>query len=218
MEIPEAENIGTYFEPGDERNPHELLPGDLTAITFSADEDVSILETWTARFSVSAESILVMRQGLSLENTGNGAYLFTFPGGAVPDAETAKLGDTLSLYWEESEESAYLTQTPESESSLLIASVPILAIDKNEYGGCMLTIKLPLSDIQQIPSGFGFQIRFSLEQDTPSAKGASENNGAADSTLPSALAWQTAQIFRTTMIRQTAPLPQKSGWSIPSLF
>ena len=185
MEIPEAENIDTYFEPGDERNPHELLPGDLAAITFSADEDVSILETWPARFSVSAESILVLWQGLSLENTGNGSYLFTFPGGVVPDAETAKLGDTLSLYWEESEDRAYLTQTPESESSELIASVSILAVDENEYGASMLTIELSLSDIQQILSGFGFHIRFSLEQNTPSAKGSSEHNGAADSALPS---------------------------------
>lgn len=185
MEIPEAESIDTYFEPGDERNPHELLPGDLAAVTFSADEDVSILETWPAQFSIPAESILVIWQGLSLENSGNGSYLFTFPGGVVPDAETAKLGDTLLLYREEAEDKAYLTQTPESESSGLIASVPILAISENEYGGSMLTIELSLSDIQQILSGFGFHIRFSLEQDTPSAEGAPVDNGTTDSSHPS---------------------------------
>lgn len=169
IEIPAAETIDTYFESGDERDPHTLLPGDLTAVTFSSKEAAAILETWPARFSAPAESITVMWQGLSLEEIGGSSdllgsiYLLTFPGGIIPDSSTAEAGDILSLYWEETEDGAYLPQIPESGSSRLIASAPILDITGNESDGRMFTVGLNTSAAGNLLSGFGFHIRFALE-------------------------------------------------------
>jgi len=168
VEIPEAKTIDTWFEPGDERDPHRLLPGDLAAITFSSEDEIAIQETWPARFSGPAESISILWQGLSLQDIGDGSrllgstYLLTFPGGVVPEVSTAKVGDILSLYWEETEDEAYLTQVPESSQSRLIVSTPILAITENEYGGRMLTVGLNTFAVSQMLGGFGFHTRFAL--------------------------------------------------------
>lgn len=171
VEIPVANTVDTYFEPGDERDPHELLPGDLAAVTFSLEEgDIDIQDTgWPAQFSVSAESITILWQGLSLRQISNGSQmsestcLLTFPGGVVPDISTAEAGDMLSLYWEDPEDEAYLPQVAESGASRLIARTPILAITENEAGGKMLTLGLDTPIASQILNGFGFHIRFALE-------------------------------------------------------
>ncbi|MCM1065174.1 MAG: M56 family metallopeptidase [Eubacterium sp.] len=168
-EIPEAQTIDTYFEPGDTRDPHQLLPGDLAAITFASREDIEVQEDSPARYSGPAESITIMSERFSLRNLGSeppslleGAYLLTFPGGVVPEVSTAKPGDILSLYWEENEDEAYLPLIPESSQSRLIASTPILAVTENEYGGKMLTVGLTRYDVFQMLAGFGFHIRFAL--------------------------------------------------------
>ncbi len=169
MEIPAAETIDTYFEPGDERDPHELLPGDLVAVTFALEEDPTILESMPAQFSAPAESITIMWQGLTLEEIGRSsdlsesAYLLTFPGGVVPEASAAKAGDILSLYREDPEDEAYLPQIPESKASRLIASAPILDITENGAGGKMFTVGLNTSAVNTVLAGFGFHIRFALE-------------------------------------------------------
>lgn len=162
MEIPKADEIFTYFE----REKQELLPGDMIAVTFSEGEEVTIQETWPARFSQRAESIVVMWEGLALENTEGDTYRLTFPGGVVPEVSNVKLGDILSIYWEEPEDTAFLTQVPESQNSTLLAAVPILAVGENEYGTKVLTIELSASKVQSLLSGFGFHLRFALESNS----------------------------------------------------
>lgn len=162
IEIPNAESITTYFE----REEQELLPGDLVEITFPEGNEVSILETWPGRFSTSAESIVVKWGGFSLQHTNGDSYQLTFPSGAFPELSGAKAGDKLSFYHEEPEELAFATSPPKSENSRLIATAPILAADENEYGGPALTLELSSAQIQEIFSGFGLYIRFSLESGT----------------------------------------------------
>lgn len=175
VEIPAAETIDTYFEPGDERDPHQLLPGDLAAVTFDSAEDPLIIDSlWPAEFSASAQSITIIWQGLALEDAGgsgqpDSAYRLTFPGGVATGAQAASPGDILSIYREEPEDTAYLPQIPESDASRLIVSTPILAVTEKEAGGQMLTIELSASDLQQTLAGFGFHIRFTLDtNDNPS--------------------------------------------------
>ena len=170
IDIPDAGTIETYFEPGDERDPHTLLSGDLIAVTFALEEDPAIIDTVSpAQFSVPAESITIMWQGLSLKDIDSSSellgstYLLTFPGGVVPEVSTARVGDLLSLYWESPEDDAYLPQIPESSQSRLIASTPILAITENEAGGKMLTVGLNTPVVSQMLRGFGIHTRFALE-------------------------------------------------------
>lgn len=199
MEIPETQTIDTYFEPGDERDPHQLLPGDLAAISFSSQEDITKLETWPARYTGAAESITVMWQGLSLQNLGaeppsltGGAYLLTFPAGAVvPDVETAKVGDILSLYWEDTGDEVYMSRpVPESSQSRRIASTPILAITENEAGGKMLTVGLDRSAAFQMLTGFGFHTRFAL------------NSGDLPATQEEIQAAEAAQAYLDSLAQQ----------------
>ncbi|MCM1185428.1 MAG: M56 family metallopeptidase [Lachnoclostridium sp.] len=159
LDIPDAESISTYFE----REEQELLPGDLVEITFPAGEEISVLETYPARFSASAESIVVKWSGFSLQHTNTDSYRLTFPSGAFPELSGAKAGDMLSFYHEEPEEPAFATSPSESENSGLIATAPILAAGENEYGGPILTVELSTARIKDIFSGFGLSIRFLLE-------------------------------------------------------
>ncbi|MCM1325414.1 MAG: M56 family metallopeptidase [Bacteroidales bacterium] len=159
MDIPAAESISTYFE----REEQELLPGDLVEITFPAGEELSILEVYPARFSASAESIVVKWSGFTLQRTNADTYRLTFPSGAFPELSGAKAGDMLSFYYEEPEEPAFATSPSESENSGLIATAPILAAGENEYGGPILTLDLSTAQIKDIFSGFGLYIRFLLE-------------------------------------------------------
>ena len=161
IEIPAADSIYTYFE----RDEQELLMGDLVAVTFPEDEEIAILETWPGRFSQSAESIGVIWSGFYLQSANDNSYRLTFPGGVVPGVTDVKEGDILSIYWEEPEYPAYLTQVPKSDHSALLLLAPILAIDENEYGGKMLTIEASTEKIYDILSGFGFHTRFALESE-----------------------------------------------------
>lgn len=159
MEIPTTDSIYTIFE----RDEQELLTGDLVAVTFPEEEEVAILETWPGRFSKSAESMEVIWSGITLEPANGNSYRFTFPGGVVPEVTDARIGDVLSIYWEEPEDLAYLTQIPESNNSKLLLKAPIFAIGENEYGGKTLTIEISAANAYDILSGFGFHTRFALE-------------------------------------------------------
>ena len=159
IDIPAADSVYTYFE----RDEQELLPGDLVTVIFPEGDEIAILETWPGRFSQSAESIGVIWSGFSLQPAGDNSYRLTFPGGVVPEITGAKPGDILSVYWEEPEYPAYLTQIPESNDSVLLLRTPILAVDENEYGGKMLTIEASTEKVYDILSGFGFHTRFVLE-------------------------------------------------------
>lgn len=178
LEIPTAETIDTYFEPGDTRDSHELLPGDLVAVTFSPEENadiaVKLAEIQTSQSLIHAESLMIIWQGISLKYLQEEITYptiqpydmqFTFPGGVIPDVSSAAAGDILSIYRDEPESEAYLLQVPESESSRLIVSTPILAMEENEYGGKMITIEITDSKAAQILSGFGFTTRFALGTD-----------------------------------------------------
>lgn len=161
MEIPAADSIYTIFE----RDEQELLTGDLVAVIFPEEEEVAILETWPGRFSRGAESIEVIWSGITLEPASGNFYRLTIPGGVLPDVTDAKIGDTLSIYWEEPEDLAYLTQIPESNNSVLLSRAPILAIGENEYGGKTVTIVISAANASDILAGFGFHTRFALESD-----------------------------------------------------
>lgn len=191
LEIPAAETIDTYFEPGDTRDPHELLPGDLVAVTFSPEKNADIAgtlaELQASQSLLIAERLMIVWQGISLEYLQEEVTYpsllpynmrFTFPGGVIPDISSAAVGDILSIYQEEREVETYLTQVPESESSRLIVSTPILAIEENEYGGKMITIEITDSEAAQILSGFGFATRFALGADE--TDGNSTNTDRAD--------------------------------------
>ena len=213
VEIPAAETIDTYFEPGDERDPHQLLPGDLAAVTFDSAEDPLIIDSlWPAEFSTSAQSITIMWQGLALEDAGgsgqpDSAYRLTFPGGVVTDAPSASPGDILSLYREEPEDTAYLPQIPESDQSRLIASTPVLAVTENEAGGQMLTIELSASELQQTLAGFGFHIRFTLEADDSTSLPETSDNTSNPEPGGSTSIPETEREPQ----EESAPLPQTGG-------
>lgn len=206
VDIPEAGTIDTYFEPGDERDSHQLLPGDMVAITFASREDISLQETWPARYSGPAESIMVMWQGFSLWDIGDGSnlsgstHLMTFPAGAVvPDVETAKAGDILSMYWEDTGDEVYMSRpVPEDGQSRLIASTPILAVNENEYGGKMFTVGLDSHAAQQMLSGFGFHTRFAL------------NSGDVPATNEEIRAAEEAQAYLDSLDRLTEAFQQEA--------
>ncbi len=160
VDIPKSESVYPYFE----REEQGLLPGDMVQITFPQEKEVTIQESYPARFSESAESIVVMWESCAVENIGNNSFRFTFPGGVVPGVSRAETGEALSIYWEEvdTENWAYLPVVPESENSRLIAAVPILTVGETGDGVKVLTIELSASQLQSIFAGFGYQIRFEL--------------------------------------------------------
>lgn len=164
-DIPEADSISVYFE----REEQELLPGDVVQVTFPAGEEVTVLETWPMRFAQKAESIVVLWSGCMLERLEGGTYGVSFAAGVVPGYETAAPGDILSIYWEKGdpEAPAYLSWVPEGEDSVLVAQAPLLAVGESPDGIRMFTVELTVEQVQRLFEGFGFHIRFALEQSIP---------------------------------------------------
>ena len=159
VEIPAADKVYTYFE----RDEQELLPGDMVCITFPKGDEVFIQETWPASFQTAAESIVVMWQGCALERAEGTDYRFTFPGGVVPEIETAQTGDMLSVYQESTEEETDLPQSSAGNAPELLVETPILAIGQGEGGIWAVTVELSADEVQKIFAGFGSSLRFALE-------------------------------------------------------
>lgn len=159
VEIPAADKVYTYFE----RDEQELLPGDMVCITFPKGDEVFIQETWPASFQTAAESIVVMWQGCALERAEGTDYRFTFPGGVVPEIETAQTGDMLSVYQESTEEETDLPQSSAGNAPELLVETPILAIGQGEGGIWTVTVELSADEVQKIFAGFGSSLRFALE-------------------------------------------------------
>ena len=157
VDIPAAESVYPYFE----REEQGLIPGDMVVITFPQGKEVAIQESYPARFSESAESIVVLWESCALESIGNNRFYFTFPGGVVPEVSRVEIGEALSIYWEEGAEEnwAYLPVVPDSENSRLIAVSPILAVGERD-GVKVLTIELSANQLQSVFAGFGYHIRF----------------------------------------------------------
>lgn len=145
VDIPKAESVYPFFE----RKEQGLLPGDMVEVTFPQGKEIAIQETYPASFSESAESIVVMWESCAVENIRNNRFHFTFPGGIVPEASHIEVGEVLSIYWEE------------NENSELIATVPILAVGEKS-GVEVLTIELSANQLQSVFAGFGHHIRFEL--------------------------------------------------------
>ena len=90
VEIPQAKKVYPYIEIENFTKPEV---GDLLAITFAEGEEVSIQETYPAMFSIPAQSIAVMGQGLDLQRTDSGTYFLTIPLGYY--AQEMKEGDSI---------------------------------------------------------------------------------------------------------------------------
>ena len=70
-EIPEYEHhIDTFFDD-EQHEDYQIKEGDLVYIWYERASDVSILESYPARFGTSPDSIHVYDQNLSLEQTEN---------------------------------------------------------------------------------------------------------------------------------------------------
>lgn len=120
VEIPGAEEIYPYIEIEYFTKPEK---GDLLAITFPEGEEVSIQETYPARFSIPAQSIAVMGQGFDIQRTDSGAYLFTVPWGYAREAEE---GDLLVIYY-------YNDISADGGARTQLATVPVLSVDVGNY-------------------------------------------------------------------------------------
>lgn len=94
----EADEIETYFEPGEDGQ--DLREGDLVELQFAQGADVAVLETFPARFSVPVEHVYIMRRGVALSYEGEDRYRISFPigGPAVIGGEEVEAGDMLQIY------------------------------------------------------------------------------------------------------------------------
>lgn len=117
-----ADNIETYFEPGEDGQ--DLRAGDLVEIKFAAGTDVSVLETYPARFTQPVEHVYIMQRGLALSYMGEDRYRISFPigGPAVRGGEEVEAGDMLQIY-----------RTDEyGENEVPWRMVPVLEVDKEK--------------------------------------------------------------------------------------
>lgn len=89
VELPEAGEVYPWFET----EYFELETGDLVQINFSSDEEVLVEETYPARFSKRARSVVAIMRSLDFEYEGGDNWLFSFPEGLLPLAEV-RSGDS----------------------------------------------------------------------------------------------------------------------------
>ncbi len=114
VEIPDAEEIYPYYEPGED-GFDGLSAGQLVRITFPENADPVLQETWPARYGVKAQEIAAMSSGgFTLQRREGGRYLLGIPLGWIsrsadepgqePGGEEALQGDILHIYEDESED------------------------------------------------------------------------------------------------------------------
>lgn len=145
VEIPEAEEIGPYIETDFDG----LEAGDLVRITFPPKEEISVMETYPARFSEKAESIEVMGRGpFWIRPNGPGRYLFTVPLGMAFDA---KKEDLLEIYHHGPE-----TDGQEKE---LLAAVKVQSVYKDAY---QIWVELSTEELETFLAEFGFGVECRL--------------------------------------------------------
>ena len=114
VEIPDAEEIYPYYEPGED-GFDGLSAGQLVRITFPENVDPPLQETYPARYGVKAQEIAAMSSGgFTLQRREDGRYLLGIPlgwiaghgdeSGQEPGGEEALQGDILHIYEENSED------------------------------------------------------------------------------------------------------------------
>lgn len=234
VELPEAEEVSPWFET----EHFELETGDLVQINFLKDEEVLIEETYPARFSKRAQSVVAIMRSLTLEYEGEDHWLFAFPEGILPftevrsgdtqgwihvtdDEELSRTkvhpGDTLEIVHEITyEKNGYFQPFEEKEAAQVadretVAVVPILEVTDGEVP-CVV-IKLTTQQVKTVLENLGFGISFSWE----AADGAviSEEvwqmQEAADNTSASAPADGTYKINVRTISRKERKIDEYAG-------
>lgn len=108
VEIPDAEEIYPYYEPGEE-GFDALQAGQLVRITFPENVEPFLEETYPARYGVKAQEIAAMSSGgFALRRGEDGGYLLGIPlgwlsgsgtePGQKPGGEEIRQGDMLHIY------------------------------------------------------------------------------------------------------------------------
>lgn len=167
VEIPKAEEIYPYIEI----DFNGLDIGHLVKITFPEGEEVFIQETYPAAFHISAKSIAVMGEGFLLSPSDNGRYLFAVPYGLASEAEA---GDTLEIYYHDSQ-SAYYIDNETGAEKVMLASARVLSVDADNYD---IFVELSAEETRGFLSMFGHGISCNVIKSDKAAS--SEGQGAAD--------------------------------------
>lgn len=171
IEIPPAKTVGSRIE----MDFQGLEAGQILRITFPADEEVMILETYPGRFSAPAESIEVMGAGFDIRALDDGNCLFTMPPGL---ALGAAKGDTLRVFHSVIDGGnllelypRYMLESPDKIRTELLAETTVSGIGPD--GG--IQVELSPRQAQTFLSEFGFGVSCQTVQ--ADAAGAIRLNG-----------------------------------------
>lgn len=140
VEIPDAEEIYPYYEPGED-GFDGLCAGQLVRITFPENVDPALEETYPARYGVKAQEIAAMSSGgFMLQRGEDGSYLLGIPlgwitrsageGGEEPGGKEVLQGDVLHIYEENTDMNIYEESSEEGWTCL----TEIFFVDRTEEG------------------------------------------------------------------------------------
>lgn len=161
MAIPQAETVEPYIE----MDFDGLEAGQLLRITFPADKEITIMESFPGQFSSAAESIEVMGVGFGIQSMGDGNYLFSVPLGMAPDA---KEGDILRIYHSVIDNGSlqelyhlYALDSLKSIRTELLAETRVSSVNADSYD---IWVVLSPQEVNTFLSEFGFGLSCELEK------------------------------------------------------
>lgn len=150
VELPEAAKIYSNVEGNEFQG---LKHGDLVDITFPEGVEPLIMETFPARFSAEAESIVVKGQSYEVHYMGEGTYRFIIPGEIVPDAEQVHVGDLVRMF-----ENAEATE-PFAEGMVVGSGSTIMTYsDGTSRENYDIQVELPTEEVSAFMNKFSLDI------------------------------------------------------------
>lgn len=161
VEIPDAEEIYPYYEPGEEGFAG-LTAGQLVQIIFPVNTEVYVMETYPACYSAAAEEIVAMSSGGFYLRKAGDTCLLGFPRGWLTDSLDVQAGDMLNIYLRT--ENAYEEHT-EGNRMPLLASAAILSLDE-ESDVPMIYIRLSAENTRRFLEEWSSSLGMSLEYET----------------------------------------------------
>jgi beta-lactamase regulating signal transducer with metallopeptidase domain len=175
VDIPEADSVEPYIEIDFDG----LEIGDLIRITFPKGEEISVMETYPARFSQKAEKIEVMSRGLfALQPAKGNRYRFTVPLGMAPEAQA---GDLLNIYRQEEVKDGQLREVEFLHAVEILEVVP---------ENSQIWVNMSPEEVAVFLSEFGFGLRCELirqstgQEDSQNSAETSQDNLLSDRGIP----------------------------------
>lgn len=152
VEIPEAGKIYPYYDP-EEDGLGLTITGQLVKLVFPGNTELTLQETYPARFVEAAEEIVVMSSGdFYLRQDGAVGCVLGFPAAWLADGVDTEAGDTLNIYREPKE-------------SGLLAQAAVLSVDR-EAEVPMIYIALSAEDARRFLEEWGSSLGTALFYET----------------------------------------------------